>query len=90
MLYDFSNVTYGLILYPLVLLLYPLWINWIKNKPEPDPEPEDDGFWRVGLKSQLHVFSAQWKIIRPKDCNSTQSLIQAHAYRPKLERSYTI
>jgi len=25
LLYDFSSVTYGLILYPLVLLLYHLW-----------------------------------------------------------------
>jgi len=27
MLYDFSSVTHGLLLYPLVLLLYHLWIT---------------------------------------------------------------
>ena len=60
------------------------------NKTEPDPKPEDDGFWRVGLKSQFDVFSVQWKFIRPKDCNGIESLIRNHAYRPQLKRSYTI
>jgi hypothetical protein len=36
MLYDFSSVMHGLILYLMVLLLYPLWINLTVNKAEPE------------------------------------------------------
>lgn len=34
MLYDYSNGKHGLILYPMVIFLYSLWINWFMNKPE--------------------------------------------------------
>ena len=53
LLYDYINVLRGLILYPMVLALYPTWITRITNKPEPEMSRESEKRWRKQRRTSI-------------------------------------
>lgn len=97
MLYDYSNVKHRLIQYPMIIMLYPLWSNWIMNKPEQYAQkfytrclfykdvslnvPEVVHCW-------LHIFRAGHKIRHDKLSNLAAVLQKQHALIQKPRAHY--